>query len=171
MRQWGWSRTSPENLGKKSLPIWLRALSAAVPWITMLILFLTISKIDGTFFLDRGTLIDLPDGVGDISRCHAVAYVSHTDEGVLVFFDDTRYVLNDPSQMDKFSRILFERVSYVPSSNYAEDSDSESSVPTLFLLVDRRVTLEDQMYITRIARKSGVGRIMIAERKEGAVQE
>ena len=89
MRQWGWSRTSPESPGRKSLPTWLRALSAAVPWITMLILFLTISKIGGTFFLDRGTLIDLPDGVGDISRCHAVAYVSHTDEGVLVFFDDT----------------------------------------------------------------------------------
>ncbi|MBO7207810.1 MAG: hypothetical protein J6W10_09405 [Kiritimatiellae bacterium] len=171
MRQWGWSRTRQEYLGRKSLPIWLRSLSAAVPWITMLILFMTVSKIDGTFFLDEGTLIDLPDGAGDISRCHAVAYVSHTDEGGLIFFDDTRYVLNNPSQMDKFSRVLFERLSYVPSSNYAEDNDSELSVPTLLLLIDRRITLDDQMHIVRIAKKSGVGRIMIAERKEGVVQE
>lgn len=167
MRRWGWSMKRPDRLGKKSLPMWLRALSAAVPWITVLVLFLMITKIDGLFFLDRGTLIELSPGAGDVSRCNAVAYMFYTDEGPLVFFDDTRYVLNNQSQMDKFTRQLANRISYVPAS----DGEGGVAGPTLLLLVDRRISVEEQMSVIRIARKSGIARVMLAEKKEGGSGE
>lgn len=171
MRRWGWSRRRPDRLGKKSLPMWLRALSAAVPWITVLVLFLMITKIDGLFFLDSGTLIDLPDGSADRARCHTVAFMLYSDEGTLVFFDDTRFVLENPSQMEKLSRQLSERISYVPTSEVSEGAVHDASRPTLLLLVDKRITVEDQMAFVRIARKSGVERVMIAEKRNGGLQE
>lgn len=162
MRRWGWFRTRPGHLGKKSLPMWLRALSSAVPWITVFVLFLMIAKIGGMFFLDRGTAIELPDGVGDVMKSHTVAFLFYTDEGALVFFDDTRYMLKSPSQMEKFSKQLSTEISYVPVA----DANTEASGPVMLLLVDRRVSVEDQMKVVRIARKSGVARVLLAEKKE-----
>lgn len=170
MRKWGWSNTQG-HLGKKSLPMWLRSLSSAVPWITMLVLFLMIVKLQGVFLLDKGTLIDLPEGAGDISKCHGEVLVLNTDEGVLLFFDGSRYMLNNSSQMHKFSQHLFENMSYIPTTGVKNDINPESVRPTLFMLIDNRVSVSDQMSIVRIAKMSGVERIMIAERKERLLKE
>ncbi len=162
MRNWGWSRKRPGHLGRKSLPMWLRALSAAVPWITVLVLFLMVAKIGGMFFLDKGTVIELPDGAGDVLKSEAVAFMFYTNEGTLVFFDDTRYVLKNSSQMDMFSRQLSRKVSYTSVS----DDGVDSSGASLLLLIDRRITVEEQMMVVRIAKKSGIARVMIAEKKD-----
>lgn len=161
MRRWGWSGTRLGHLGKKSLPMWLRALSAAVPWITVFVLFLMIAKIGGMFFLDKGTGIELSEGAGDVMKSDAVAFLFYTDEGALIFFDDTRFVLNSPSQMEMFSKQLAAKISYVPVSDAAADI----SGPTLLLLVDRRISVEEQMKAVRAAKRSGVARVLIAEKK------
>lgn len=170
MRRWGWSVNLPGRLGKKSLPMWLRALSASVPWITVFVLFLMITKIDGLFFLDRGALMDISEGTDDVARSHAVAFMFYTDEGTLVFFDDTRYVLSNPSQMDSFSRQLSERISFVPDVG-RDDNGAETLKPTLLLMIDRRITVEEQMKFVRLARKCGVAQVMIAAKKDGGLAE
>lgn len=155
MSQKGWFYSKSGRLGRKSLPMWLRALSAAVPWVTMLVLFLMIVKIDGAFFLDQGTLIDLPEGTSDVSRCDAYAFVSHTKEGCFIFFDDTRYDLSSSDQMAAFSQELFKQLSYAPTAK-----------PTLLLLVDKRISVEDQMRVLQEAKSSGAVSVMIAENNE-----
>lgn len=162
MRHFEWSRNRHSYLGKKSLPMWLRALSASVPWITILVLFLMIVKIDGLFFLDKGTGIDLSEGSADVMKSNAVALMFYTDEGTLVFFDDTRYVMNNPSQMDMFAQQLSDQVSRIPVS----DTNNRQLSPVLLLLMDRRIAVEEQMVVVRIAKKSGFKRILLAQKKD-----
>lgn len=162
MRRWGWSRSRPGYLGKKSLPMWLRALSASVLWITVLVLFLMIVKIDGLFYLDKGTGIDLAEGSGDVMKSNAVIFMFYTEEGTLVFFDDTRYVLSNSSQMDMFARQLFDQASRIPIS----DTNNSQLTPVLLLLMDKRIAVEEQMKVVRIAKNSGFKRILLAQ-KEG----
>ncbi len=162
MRRWGWSRSRPGYLGKKSLPMWLRALSASVPWITVLVLFLMIVKIDGLFYLDKGTGIDLAEGSGDVMKSNAVIFMFYTEEGTLVFFDDTRYVLSNSSQMDMFARQLSDQASRIPIS----DTNNSQLTPVLLLLMDKRIAVEEQMKVVRIAKNSGFKRILLAQ-KEG----
>ena len=88
-----------------------------------------------------------------------------------MFFDGSRYMLNNSSQMQRFSQHLFENMSYIPTTGVKNDINPESVRPTLFMLIDNRVSVSDQMSIVRIAKMSGVERIMIAERKERLLKE
>ena len=142
--------------------MWLRALSASVPWITVLVLFLMIVKIDGLFYLDKGTGIDLAEGSGDVMKSNAVIFMFYTEEGTLVFFDDTRYVLSNSSQMDMFARQLSDQASRIPIS----DTNNSQLTPVLLLLMDKRIAVEEQMKVVRIAKNSGFKRILLAQ-KEG----
>ena len=86
----------------------------------------------------------------------------YTDEGTLVFFDDTRYVMNNPSQMDMFAQQLSDQVSRIPVS----DTNNRQLSPVLLLLMDRRIAVEEQMVVVRIAKKSGFKRILLAQKKD-----
>ncbi len=156
MSRWGWTRERSLRLGRDSLPGWLRALSAAVPWVTAIVLFAMINKIDGVFSLEKGALLDLPSSkVGDLSDTTAVAFMLSTDEGTLLFFDDTRYVFSDKIQMEKFAAQLEEKVSFAPTSN-----------PVLLVLADSRIPSGQLHEIAAMAKKSGVTKIMFAEKSD-----
>lgn len=154
MRRWGWSLPSASRTGRYgALPPGLQALSAALPWVTAILLFVMIAKIGGTITHEKGVLFDLPGtSIADVSETDAVALMLHTEEGTLVFFDDTRYVFSDSSQMKKFAQQLQLRISYTPEN-------------VLLLLADRRISGGELMKMADIAKDNGVRKILFAEKK------
>ncbi len=160
MSRWGWSDNMRAAAAPGELwPKWLRPLSAAVPWVTVGLLFAMVHMLGGTLTTAEGALFDLPDsGVGDIAETAAAAIVLSTAQGTVVFFDDTRYVLGDEGQMAKFGDQLKERVSL-------------AEAPTLLVLADRRVKGGELLKIASVARKNHVRRVMFAEKKSEGLQE
>ncbi len=160
MRRWGWSLPSTSRTGRfGALPPGLQALSAALPWVTAILLFVMIAKIGGKITYEKGVLFDLPSTtIGDVSETDAVALMLYTPEGILVFFDDTRYVFDDSTQMKKFAQQLQLRISYTPEN-------------VLLVLADRRISGGDFMKMANIAKDNGARKILFAEkRNEEAVK-
>lgn len=153
MSSWGWKN---RRHGREYVPHWLRPLSVAVPWLTVGLLFMMLYLMGGTFTSAEGTLVALPrSSVGDISSYSAVALVLPTAHGTLVFFDDTRYVLEDDVQMDMFATQLKDRMAASPEEN-----------TTLLVLADMRVRHGDLLRFAAIARQSDVRQVLFA-RKSG----
>ncbi len=154
MRRWGWALSSSSRTARAAgFPQRLEPFSAAVPWITLILLFVMLVKIGGSITHEKGVLFDLPHtAIGDISETDAVALMLYTDEGTLLFFDDTRYVLEDSSQMKMFSRQLEKRISY-------------SSENVLLVLADRRISGGELMKVADIAREGGARKVLFAEKK------
>ena len=154
MRRWGWSIATASKMPRAAgFPQRLLPFSAAVPWSTLIFIFVMIAKIGGTFTHEKGILFDLPHTtIGDISETDAVALMLYTDEGVLLFFDDTRYILDDSSQMKKFAKQLEKRISY-------------ASENVLLILADRRISGGDLMKVASIARENGASKVLFAEKK------
>ncbi len=160
MSRWRWTQER-SRLGRDNLPGWLRALSAAVPWVTAIVLYALITKIDGVFSLDNGALLDLPkSSVGDLSDTTAVAFMLSTDEGTLLFFDDTRYVFADRTQMEKFAMQLEQKISFAPTST-----------PVLLVLADKSIPSGQLHEIAATAKKCGVAKIMFAEKRSDYSQQ
>ena len=157
MRRWGWSLAASLRTARAGgFPRRLEPFSAAVPWITLLFLFVMLVKIGGSITHEKGVLFDLPHtSIGDISETDAVALMLYTDEGTLLFFDDTRDVLEDSSQMKTFSKQLERRISY-------------ASENVLLVLADRRISGGELMKVANIARDSGARKVLFAEKKAEA---
>lgn len=155
MSSWGWKkqrRTEETTF----VPQGFRALAAAVPWLTVGLLFLMVLAIGSTLTVSHGALFALPDPdepVGDVSLSSAVALLMPTPQGTLIYFDDTRYVLEDDLQRDRFSQQL-------------EDHMKKVAEPTktLLALVDLRVRQSELMRFTGVVKRCGVDQVLFAER-------
>ncbi len=151
MTSWGWKRERTTCSGR--LPVALRALSMVVPWLTAGLLFVMFMMIGGTFTTETGALFALPEStVTDADESAAVALLLPTAQGTLVFFDDTRYILEDDAQMESFSTQLSERLNAVENA-------------TLLALADVRIRHGIILRFAEIARRSGARRILFAEKK------
>jgi len=159
--RWGWSA---ERAAKYSSGIgWLRPLSAAVPWMTVGVLLMMIYMVSGTFTSAGGVLFDLPaPGLQEGAETRLVALVMPAPKAysreTLVFFDDARYVLGDESSESAFADQLSERA-------------GKTGDTTLLVLADRRVPGGELMRLAAIARRHGVERLLMAERREGGGEE
>lgn len=157
MNRWGWfdAHAAAE---REFIPRWLRPLSAAVPWVTVLLLFMMMYVMGGAFTTSEGALFSLPEkGVGDVADASAVALVLPAKQGTLVFFDDTRYLLEDEAQLAMFGAQLKERVAL-------------AEAPTLLVLADRRVSIGDLMKLAAVAKENHVAKTLFAE-KRGRAEE
>ena len=154
MSKWGWSvevRAAPHELWPK----WLKPLSILAPWLSTGLLLAMIVMIGGVLTTAEGTLFELPEkGAGDVADTSAAALVMSTEQGTVVFFDDTRYVLSDEGQMAKFGDQLHERMNL-------------SDTSTLLLLADRRVKGGELLELAELAKRSGARRILFAGKKTG----
>jgi len=159
--RWGWSDS---RAAKYSSGIgWLRPLSAAVPWMTIGVLLMMIYMVSGTFTTAGGVLFDLPaPGLQEGAETQLVALVMPTPKAysreTLVFFDDARYVLGDEASESAFANQLAERA-------------GKTGDTTLLVLADRRVPGGELMRLAAIARRNGVERLLMAERREGGSEE
>ena len=153
--KWGWSEAHAANELKAAGAVaWLRPLVAAVPWITVGLLTLMLSMVSGVYTRAQGLAVSLPDtGIGEGLPTQLVALVIPSARETLVFFDDTRYVLDDPASLAAFGEQLAER-----ARKAKEDS--------LLVLADGRVASGRLMAVAAEAKRRGIARLLFAERRE-----
>ena len=136
----------------------MRPIVAAAPYLTVGLLLLLFHFVGGTLTASKGLLFDLPaDGTaGDGVQTDLVAMVMPMRHETVVFFDDSRYLLSEPSSLSSLGEHLSERTRRDKST-------------TLLVLADRRVSGGELMSLASLARKSGVLQVLFAER--GATSE
>ena len=156
MSPWGWTPERTSGIWRHGAG-WLRPFAAAVPWVTVLLLLLMLHVASGTLTYAKGTLFGLPDAglaEGEATGLVALA-IPHAHE-TLVFFDDSRYVLDDAASMRAFGEHLSERV-------------ARSESKTLLVLADRRIRGGDLMDLAAVAKKGGAAKILFAQKRPEAV--
>ena len=159
MNPWNWAPGRTQGIWRHG-PAWLRPLAAAVPWITVGFLLLMLHMVGGALSSARGVLFDLPDasGLEEGEPASLVALVLPMPHETLVFFDDARYTTGDDVSSAAFGDHLADRVGKVERK-------------TLLVLADRRVSTGELMKIAGIARRSGVERVLMAEKRRGETEE
>ena len=151
---WGWRPPKAEGIWRHGCS-WTKPLFAAVPWVTLALLFVLFSMIADRLPQAPGLLCDLPParaGQAVATGLAALVLPGAADE-TFVFFDDARYSLSDETSAASFKEHLAVRASMEPSG-------------TFLLLADRRVPSGEVMQIAGIARETGVLRVQIAERRK-----
>lgn len=130
----------------------MKALAAIAPWLAVALLFAMISMIGDTLSVSGGTAFELPaHHLDDTAEIGAAAVAMPSPRGLLVFFDDTRYMLDDASQAAKLSVQLRERL-------------DGAAAKTLLVMADRRASAGDLMKLARVARDGGAAKILFAGR-------
>lgn len=137
----------------------MKTLSIISAWLSVIILFGMMWMLSGEFTIAKGQLFDLPAyGNQDGVQTDLVAVVFPSARETLVFFDDSRYSLSDEESLGKLRSHLSEAV-------------GKATNPSLLVLSDRRVTTGELMCITSVAKKSGVEKLLLAERKSEKTTE
>ena len=158
MTGWGWKPERKLGIWRYGAG-WLKPIVAAVPYVTVILLFVLLLTISGTLTSAKGVLFDLPAGTRDDGeQADLVALVLPLPHDTVVFFDDSRYLLDDPTSMRSFGENLSASVSH-------------SERKALMVLADRRVSTGALMALADAARKSGVRRVLFAERRAGGTEE
>ena len=129
---------------------WLRPVSAAAPYLTVLLLVLMMHIAGGALASAKGLLFDLPEtGRHDGAATELVALVLPHRHETLAFFDDARYILDDESSFSALCENMTAR---------AEKSHSG----TLLVLADRRVPVGELMKLADAARRGGISKVLFA---------
>ena len=165
MSQWNWKPERTQGVWRTG-PVWLRPFLSAVPWITVLLLVLMFHIVGGTLVSSEGVLFDLPDSTGlrDDEPAPLVALVmpmsreTLPQQETLVFFDDGRYSLGDETSVSALVSHLEERA-------------AKTERKTLLVLADKRVASGELIKFSGVAKRSGIERIFIAEKREGKSAE
>ena len=153
MSPWGWSPERTQGIWRYGAPR-MRPFAAAVPWLTIGLLLLMMHFVGGTFTSAKGVLFDLPEaGLAEGEATELVALVMPMPHETLVFFDDSRYLMGDAASLSSLAERLTERA-------------GRNGVRTLLVMADRRVVGGDLMQLAAVARRSGLDRILFAERRK-----
>lgn len=148
----GWQPKRTEGIWRYGAPS-LRPFVASAPWLTVGLLLLMFHLIGGTLVAEKGVLFDLPEpGLAEGEATGPVALIVPVARETLVFFDDARYTLGDAA-------------SAAALAEHFSDAFAESRCKTLLSLADRRVSSGDLMRFAALARMSGVGKVLFAEKK------
>jgi len=127
-------------------------LAAIAPWISVALAFASVVLVSNSLVRESGTLFSLPAaGPRDMADVSAAALAMPSERGTLVFFDDTRFMLEDPSQAAKLESQIGERL-------------ENAAAKTLLVLADRRVPGGDLMRLSEIAGRGGASKILFAGR-------
>ena len=157
MSQWGW--TPARNLGIWRYGAgWSRPIAAAIPCLTICLLLIMMHMVAGTMTSYRGVLFELPDGVpSDGEASELVALVMPVQHETMIVFDDARYLLGDAASMRSFAEDL-------------SGSAERRAVKTLLILADKRVSTGHLMEVVSAAKRSGVGKVLLADKQEGSAE-
>jgi hypothetical protein len=103
-REWGWRPAQTEGIWRHGAR-WTKPLFAAVPWITLALLLVMFGLLGDTLTAAPGVVFDLPAPVGRQTTAPGTTMLvlpsanAGEADGTLVFFDDARYVLDDPQSV------------------------------------------------------------------------
>ncbi len=157
--EWGWLPPSDEGIWRYGAA-WMRPFAASAPWLTLAMILGLAALAGGHLVAAPGIVFDLPASpVQDVEQQGIVALVlplareSGGGEETFVFLDDARFTLSDPASAAALQRSLEER-------------STAGGSGVLQLLADRRIPAGDMMKITGLARKAGVKRVQIAEKRD-----
>ena len=150
----GWTPERSQGNWRHGSPC-LRPFVSAAPWIAVGLLLVMFLLIGGTLVSEKGALFDLPDsGLADGEVTGPVALIVRIPHDTLVYFDASRYTLGDAAS----AAVLAENLSDVVAA---------SSRKTVLALADRNISAGDLMKFAALARKSGVTKVLFAEKKAG----
>ena len=158
-REWGWRPAQSEGIWRHGAR-WTKPLFAAAPWITLALLLVMFCLLGDRLTAAPGVVFDLPDSVGRQAVATTLTMLvqpsARADDarGTHVFFDDARYVLDDPQSVALLREQLLARV------------QENAARAALLVLADKRVASGDIHQIVGIARAAGVKHVQIAERRE-----
>ena len=157
--RWGWSEK--RNASRRPGGDWLRPISMSAPWLTVGLAVMMMSFLSGTFSAAKGLLFELPsaDG-GDTVSSGAVALVMRMSGETLVFFDDARYILDDPASLASF----VEELKRVLSSSRSRNGE-------LLALADKSVSCEELFKCAEAAKKGGANKVLFATRNANQAEE
>lgn len=157
--KWRWRTASDAGVWAHGAK-WARPLSAAAPWLSLVLLVSLFGIVSKEVTLGRGTVFDLPESAAaDADDPGLTVFVlpvprdAGGGEETLVFFDDARFAPADAASAANLQHRLSARV-----------SDARSR--TLLILADRRVPAGDLMKLMALARKAGLRHVQVAERRE-----
>ncbi|MBR2982757.1 MAG: biopolymer transporter ExbD [Kiritimatiellae bacterium] len=152
MSSWKWMPERTQGIWRHGA-LWLRPFAVAAPFLSVLLLLLQFDLVGGTFTSAKGVLFDLPAaGVPEGEKTDLVALMMVTPRETLVFFDDSRYIFGDDVSVEALGAHLAERV-------------GKTENRTLLVLADRRTAGGDLMKFAAVARRSGVRKVLFAEKR------
>lgn len=155
---WNWIPARPSGMSKYG-PRWLGPLAAAVPWITVILLFLMLFVVSGTLTSAKGVIFELPEGDQlEGSSSPLVALVVPSSHDTLVFFDDARYSLGDRESVAALGEHFASRVAKVADR-------------TLVVMSDSRVAGGELARLAKVARTGGIRRLLVANKQKGETAE
>lgn len=155
---WNWITPRPAGLSKYG-PRWLKPMAVAVPWITVILLFLMLYVVSGTLTAAKGVFFELPEGDQlDGSTSPLVALVVQSGRDTLVFFDDARYSLRDRESIAALGEHIASRAAKVDDR-------------TLVVMADSRTTGGEISQLATVARSGGIRRILFANKESGKSDE
>ena len=158
MSPWKWSPERSQGIWRYGSPA-IRPFVAASPWVTLLVILFQFWIISGALVTAKGVLFDLPEtSVGEGEATDHVALIVPSSRETLIFFDDARYLPDDPASLSVLS-------------DHLKDAASKRENFTLLVLADRRVNGGELMKFAALARQSGVKKILFAEKQSGGVEE
>ena len=157
MTEWGWRSERTKGIWRYGAG-WIRPFAASAPALTVALLLVMFHFIGGTMTAAKGLLFDLPGGEPEEGeQTQLVALVMPLRHETMVFFDDTRYLLDDAVS----TRLLGEQVA---------ECVSRCDSKTLLALVDRRVPSGELMRLAALFRQNGVQRLLFAEKTAEAAE-
>jgi biopolymer transport protein ExbD len=152
MTGWGWKPERAQGIWRHG-PLWLRPFSVAAPWIALGLLLAMFHFLGGTLTAAEGVLFDLPEGAGaEGAPTPLVALVLPMPHETYLFFDDSRYTLNDPASEEALREHLSRRAARTVGK-------------TLLVMADRRVVCGELTKVAALARQAGVARILFANKR------
>lgn len=158
-REWGWRPAQAEGIWRHGAR-WTKPLFAAAPWITLVLLLVMFGLLGDRLTAAPGVVFDLPEPVGRQAIATTMTMLVQPSanvgesRGTHVFFDDARYVLEDPQSVAQLREQLLAHV------------EEDAVHAALLVLADRRVASGALHQIVGIARTAGVKHVQIAERRE-----
>lgn len=151
MSPWGWRPERTQGIWRHG-PLWLKPLVVVSPWAAAALALMTTYVVGDTLTAARGTLFDLPDAdFAEGARTSLVALVMPLRNEPTVFFDDARYSLDDGASVTTLGEHLTDRMGRSPQK-------------TLLVLADRRIPWNDLAKFASVARKSGVEKVLFANK-------
>lgn len=139
---------------------WAQAVMYSVPWINAIILFILFFLYHERITISPGIVFDLPPAplregshTGLTALMFSVNQESMSREEAMVFFDDSRFMVEDNEQMSLLAEQIRVRLKNASSGDF-------------LLLADKRVKHGDILRFVNILRQAGVSKVNVAEKPE-----
>ena len=155
---WGWKSERSQGIWRHG-PLWLRPFSVAAPWVALGLSLALVHIVSGTLTASDAVAFDLPESAScDEVTASPVALVLPMQHATYVFFDDSRYTLDDEAS----AAALREHLSRTAGRMVRK---------TLLVMADRRAECGDLMKVASLARASGLSRVFFAQKRPEVHQE